>query len=105
MPSLRLTRRAIDEIPFAQKGQVLYRDTMLPGFGLRVGAQSKVFFAEGQVNRRTRRVTIGRADVFAPEVARKKALTILGDMADGHDPNAEKRQEAGEQVTLELGHR
>ncbi len=102
MPSLRFTRRAIDEIPFAQKGQVLYRDTMLPGFGLRVGAQSKVFFAEGQVNRRTRRVTIGRADVFAPEVARKKALTILGDMADGHDPNAEKRQEAAEQVTLGL---
>lgn len=102
MPSLRLTRRAIDEIPFAQNGQVLYRDTMLPGFGLRVGAQSKVFFAEGQVNRRTRRVTIGRADVFAPEVARKKALTILGDMADGHDPNAEKRQEAAEQVTLGL---
>jgi hypothetical protein len=62
MPSLRLTRTAINEIPFAQKGQVLYRDTMLPGFGLRVGAQSKVFFAEGQVNRRTRRVTIGRAD-------------------------------------------
>ncbi len=102
MPSVRLTRRAVDEIPFARKGQVLYRDTMLPGFGLRVGAQSKVFFVEGQVNRRTRRVTIGRADVFAPEVARKKALTILGDMADGHDPNAEKRQEAAEQVTLEL---
>ncbi|MCK0097497.1 tyrosine-type recombinase/integrase [Yoonia sp. F2084L] len=102
MPSLRLTRRAIDEIPFTQKGQVLYRDTMLPGFGLRVGVQSKVFFAEGQLNRRTRRVTIGRADVFAPEVARKKALTILGDMADGHDPNADKRQEAAERVTLEL---
>ncbi|MBY6090481.1 tyrosine-type recombinase/integrase [Maritimibacter alkaliphilus] len=102
MPRLRLTRRAIDEIPFTQKGQVLYRDTMLPGFGLRVGAQSKVYFAEGQVNRRTRRVTIGRADVFAPEVARKKALTILGDMAEGHDPNAEKRQEGTEKVTLEL---
>lgn len=102
MPNLRLTRRAVDEIPYALKGQVLYRDTMLPGFGLRVGAQSKVYFAEGQVNRRTRRVTIGRADVFAPEVARKKALTILGDMAEGHDPNAEKRQEGTEKVTLEL---
>ncbi|WP_353473436.1 integrase arm-type DNA-binding domain-containing protein [Salipiger sp. H15] len=102
MPSLRLTRRAIDEIPFAQKGQVFYRDTTLPGFGLPVGAQSKVFFAEGQVNRRTRRVTIGRADVFAPEIARKKALTILGDMAEGRDPNAEKREEAVEQITLEM---
>ena len=50
MPNLRLTRRAIDEIPYSQEGQVLYRDTMLPGFGMRVGAQSKVFFAEGQVN-------------------------------------------------------
>ncbi len=39
MPSLRLTRRAIDEIPFAQKGQVLYRDTMLPGFGSREAAK------------------------------------------------------------------
>ena len=64
IPSLRLTRRAIDEIPFTQKGQVLFRDAILPGFGLRVGTQSKVFFAEGQVNRRTRRVTIGRADVL-----------------------------------------
>lgn len=101
MSSLRLTRRAVDEIPFAHKGQVLYRDTILPGFGLRVGAQTKVFFAEGQMSRRTRRVTIGRADVFAPEVARKKALVILGEMAEGRDPNAEKRQENMVRVTLE----
>jgi len=100
MPSLRLTRRAVDEIPFPKNGQIFYRDTMLSGFGLRVGAKSKVFFAEGQVNRRTRRVTIGRADVFAPEIARKKALVILGDMADGVDPTAEKRKEAANKITV-----
>lgn len=49
MPSLRLTRRAVEEIPFAEKGQVLYRDTKLPGFGLRVGAQSKVFSPKGKL--------------------------------------------------------
>ena len=49
MPNLRLTRRSVDDIPFAQSGQVLYRDTLLSGFGLRVGTKSKVFFAEGQV--------------------------------------------------------
>jgi integrase len=102
MPSLRLTRRTIDEIPFAESGQVFYRDTMLSGFGLRVGTKSKVYFAEGQVNRRTRRVTIGRADVFAPDVARKRALAMLGEMADGHDPNAEKRKEQVERITLEM---
>lgn len=102
MPSLRLTRRTIDEIPFAESGQIFYRDTMLSGFGLRVGTKSKVYFAEGQVNRRTRRVTIGRADVFAPDVARKRALAMLGEMADGHDPNAEKRKEQVERITLEM---
>ena len=75
---------------------------MLPGFGLRVSTQSKVFFAEGQVDSRTRRGAIGRADFFAPEIARKKALMISGDMADGHGSNAEKRQEAAGQVTVEL---
>ncbi|WP_170447342.1 tyrosine-type recombinase/integrase [Ruegeria arenilitoris] len=102
MPNLRLTRRAVDEISYPTSGQVFYRDTLLSGFGLRVGANSKVFFAEGQVNRRTRRVTIGRADVFAPEIARKKALVNLGEMAEGRDPNAEKRKEKQERVTLEL---
>jgi len=102
MPILRLTRRAIDEISHPDRGQVFYRDTMLSGFGLRVGTQSKVFFAEGQVNRRTRRVTIGRADVFAPEIARKKALALLGEMAEGNNPNEEKRKKRSECITLEM---
>lgn len=100
MPNLRFTRRAIDEIPHPDSGQVFYRDTLLTGFGLRVGTKSKVYYVEGQVNRRTRRVTIGRADVFAPEVARKKALALLAEMADGHDPNAEKKKEVATKITL-----
>lgn len=100
MPNLRLTRRAIDELPFPESGQVFYRDTLLSGFGLRVGARSKVFFAEGQVQRRTRRVSIGRADVFAPEIARKKALALLGEMAEGRNPNEEKRKESKAKITL-----
>lgn len=100
MPNLRLTRRAIDDIPFSASGQILYRDTLLSGFGLRVGSRSKVYFAEGQVNRDTRRVTIGRADLFAPEVARKKALALLGEMAEGRNPNEEKRKETVERVKL-----
>ncbi|TNB49692.1 DUF4102 domain-containing protein [Martelella lutilitoris] len=100
MPSLRFTRRAIDELPHAESGQVFYRDTLLTGFGLRVGTQSKGYYAEGQVNRKTRRVTIGRADVFAPKVARKKALALLGEMAEGQDPNAEKKREVVARVTL-----
>ncbi len=100
MPNLRLTRRVVDEIPHPASGQVFYRDTTLIGFGLRVGTQSKVYYAEGQVNRQTRRVTIGRADVFAAEIARKRAMALLADMAEGHDPNAKKRKEVVAKVML-----
>lgn len=101
MPNLRLTRRTVDDIPHPQRGQAIYRDTMLPGFGVRVGAKSKTYIVEGQVNRRTRRVTIGRVDLFPPETARRKALVVLGEMADGVDPTDEKRKEAVKQMTVE----
>lgn len=100
MPELRLTNSEIAAIPHPQSGQVLYRDSSLRGFGVRVGTRSKMFFVEGQVNKRTRRVTIGRADVFSADVARKKALAILGDMADGADPSKEKHRKAIEGVTV-----
>jgi integrase len=100
MPNLRLTRRTIDDLPHPDSGQIFYRDTQLTGFGLRVGTQSKVYYAEGQVNRQTRRVTIGRADIFAPEIARKKAMALLAEMADGFDPNAERRKEVVGKLTL-----
>mmetsp|Transcript_23881 Transcript_23881/g.43359 ORF Transcript_23881/g.43359 Transcript_23881/m.43359 type:complete len:110 (+) Transcript_23881:188-517(+) len=83
MPNLRLTRRTVDDIPHPEHGQAIYRDTMLPGFGVRVGAKSKTYIVEGQVNRRTRRVTIGRADLFPPETARRKALVVLGTWRTG----------------------
>jgi integrase len=101
MPNLRLTRRTVDDIPHPERGQAIYRDTLLPGFGVRVGAKSKTYIVEGQVNRRTRRVTIGRADLFPPETARRKALVVLGEMADGVDPTAEKRKEVVKGMTVE----
>lgn len=101
MSNLHFTKRAIEALPYAEQGQKLYRDTTLRGLGVRVGSSSKVFFVEGQVNRRTRRVTIGRADVLSVEEARRRALSALSDMAGGVDPNQEKRRVAQEAVTLD----
>lgn len=95
MPSLRLSRGAIDDIPLAASGQVLYRDTLLSGFGLRVGSRSKAYCAEGQVNRTTQRVTIGRAKLSAPEVAHKKALALLRGNGRGPYPQRGKAQGDG----------
>ena len=90
MPTIRLTKRIVETLPHPDAGQTLYRDDSLSDFGLRVGTRSKVFFAEGQVRRRTVRVTIGRADLLSPEVARQRAKALLGQMADGQDPNRAK---------------
>jgi hypothetical protein len=70
MPTIRLTKRTIEAVPFAATGQVLYRDEELTGFGLRVGNRAKTFFAEGQVQRRTIRLTIGRYPLMSPESPR-----------------------------------
>ncbi len=101
MPSLHLTKAVIDRIPFTESGQLFFRDNVLRGFALRVGQTSKVFVVEGQANRTTRRVTIGRADVIPPEVARRKALVILGEMAEGLDPNRAKRERRAEGITVD----
>ncbi|HUS54152.1 MAG TPA: integrase arm-type DNA-binding domain-containing protein, partial [Thermohalobaculum sp.] len=100
MSNLRFTKRAVEAIQHPTSGQVIYRDTQLRGFGLLVGTKKKAYFAEGQVSGRTRRVSIGRADVFCPDVARKMALAFLSDMAMGKSPIEEKRRKAQEQVTL-----
>jgi integrase len=100
MPSIRLTKRTIDAIEPPASGQVFYRDLDLAGFGLRVGTISKVFFAEGQVRRRTVRVTIGKYELISPETARKRALKLLGEMAEGYDPHAERRAKRASAMTL-----
>lgn len=101
MPVLHFTRTAIDKIEPPASGQVLYRDATLPGFGLRVGIKSKMYFVEGQVRRRTVRATIGRHDVFTPEVARRRALKVLAEMADGRNPNEERRTKRAAAMTLQ----
>src|SRR5210317_445160 len=100
MPKLHFTKRVIEALPCTEQGQKLYRDTTLRGLGVRVGASSKVFFVEGQVSGRTRRVSLGRADVLSVEEARHRALVALSDMSAGVDPKQEKRRVAQESVTL-----
>lgn len=100
MPTIKLTKRTIDAIASPLTGQVLYRDADLSGFGLRVGTKSRVFFAEAQVNRRCVRVTIGKYGPIAPERARKLAMKLLSEMAEGHDPNADRKAKRAMTMTL-----
>lgn len=96
----KITKSFVDSIPYPDAGQNFYRDTELKGFGLRVGTGSKVYFAEGKVNNKTVRVTIGRHGVFAPEQARTEAKSILGMIARGLNPNDVDKAKKAKSVTL-----
>jgi integrase len=100
--TIKLTKSAVDRIPFTAHGQELHYDSELSGFGLRVGARSKAYFAEWKLHgRKTRRVTIGRHGPFTPETARRRAMSLLADMQSGIDPTAERRKEQAKGVTLQ----
>lgn len=100
MPVLKLTKTAVENLPFTSNGQLLYCDTELPGFWLLVGKTSKTYLAKGRVNRRDVRCTIGKHGVFTTEEARRDARLMLADMARGIDPNAIKKEKARKRLTF-----
>lgn len=101
MPTIRLTKSAVDALPFEATGQKIYRDDQLPGFGLVVGSKSKTYIVEARVGGRNVRCTVGRATLLSAEVARQKAKALLGEMAEGRNPNAKKKAQSAAEITLE----
>ena len=96
----KLTKSVVDTIPYPETGQKFYRDSEIKGFGLRVGTGSKVYIAEGKVNNKTVRVTIGRHGIFTAEQARQEAKNILGMIARGINPNDADKAKRARGVTL-----
>lgn len=91
-----LTKRAVDA---AKPGETLWDDD-LPGFGVRVGATgTKAYVVKFRANGRQRWMTLGRHGVLTPEEARREARRVLGDVAKGGDPAAD-RAKARRGVTL-----
>jgi hypothetical protein len=99
--TLKLTKRAVDQLPFAVRGQILYRDAEQPGFGLLIGRTTKTYTAEKRVRGRTVRTTLSRVGVLTAEQARQRAVLMLGRMTEGIDVNAERRGRVTGAITLQ----
>jgi integrase len=98
---MKLTKAVIDKLPVPGSGYALYRDDELPGFGVRVThAGVKSFFLEKRIHRKVKRLTIGRYGVLTAEQARREAVKLLGRIASGGDPVADKAQGRLESVSL-----
>lgn len=100
--SVRLTKSVIDKLePTPGKDQSFYRDETLKGFALRVTANGvKSFVLETRINGRVKRITLGKFGNITAEEARKQAKTLLGSVAKGEDPIAEKKTQLVNAMTL-----
>jgi len=83
---IAITEDFIDNAVRPSSGQIIYRDSKLVGFGLRVTSGSKSFIVEHRVNGKNSRVTIGRADLFSVAEARDEGAQLLRQMIRGVEP-------------------
>jgi site-specific recombinase XerD len=101
----KLTKQVVDALKPSKvgvKGSYSFTwDQELRGFGVQVMASGLKSFVVQYRNaeRRSRRIVIGRYGVLTVEEARRKAKTVLGEIADGIDP-AEKKEAAGDTATV-----
>ncbi|MEM1402359.1 MAG: tyrosine-type recombinase/integrase [Pseudomonadota bacterium] len=103
----KLTKSFIDRIPLpspkpdGSANQAIYRDDALTGFGLLVGSGgTRSFFVERRVDGRVKRISVGRYGHLTPAQARIRAQELLGSIALGKDPAAERRARNAASVTL-----
>jgi integrase len=100
----RITKRLVDATE-ARAGTVIVWDSDVKGYGLRVTAGgTKAYIVKYRAGRGRnapqRRLTIGKhGSPWTPELARREALRLLGEVAKGSDP-AEARKAEARTMTL-----
>lgn len=98
----KLTKTLIDELKPATDGkQYIVMDTATPGFGIRVGSQSKTFLVVKRIPHGTpKKITLGKYGSLTLEAARKLALETMAQLAHGVDVNTEKKAAKVEQKAV-----
>ena len=100
--TVKLTKSVVDRLTAPATGQAFYRDSELKGFALRVTAGgAKSFVMEKRIEGKVRRLTVARVGELTAEQARKKAQGLLGQVAMGINPIAEREKARLQAVTLE----
>lgn len=98
---VKLPKYVVDRFAPPQTVQRFPRDAQIKGFGLRITpSETKSFIVEKRVNGRVRRMTLGRYGELTVEQARKEARKLLGQVATGTDPVAEKHRHHALSISL-----
>jgi integrase len=98
----KLTKRVVDAAENRSSEYFIW-DEELPGFGLRVFKSGKrSYLVQYRTAGRTRRYTIGLHGPWTPETARKRARSLLGQIAQGENPAEQRRLDAKAITVKEL---
>jgi integrase len=92
----RLTDSTVRSLGAPEKGNKIYYDTLVDGFGLRVthgGARSFILNYFTRATRRERRITLGDIDTWSAVKARDHARELKRDIDAGRDPLAAIEEE------------
>ena len=98
---LKITKSYVDRLDAPAFGQAFIRDSELKGFAVRITATgTKSFILEKRIDGKVKRLTLGRYPALTVEQARKEAYKLLGYIATGRNPPAEKKYKALHSTTL-----
>lgn len=101
---LTFTIAALDALPLPESGtRSTYHDTKVTGLQLRVTANgTKTFYIFQRVNGKPERVKVGEHPypIMSIDQARKRAKEIIHQIAQGQSPNAAKREDKAQSLTL-----
>src|SRR5262249_52555161 len=91
----KLMQASISRLEPPEAGRLFYWDETLPGFGIMVTAGGhRSYVVQYRAGGRSRRMKIGDTRYLQLDDARRQAKALLGDVARGGDPLAEKRKAA-----------
>src|SRR5438552_1519167 len=95
MPSIKLTKSAIDTLPMP-RSDLVYWDAGCPGFGVKVTPKGRkvfiVLYRTGGAGSKLRKYTIGPYGRVTLHQARVAAQKVFAAKLEGRDPAAEKKK-------------
>lgn len=101
MPTLKLTKRTVETLVTPTDKRVYYRDSDARGLQLCITPTGhKSWQLYRRVHGRPQRILIGTYPEVTPHLARKRAIELAGEIAQGRDPQTARRQKRRE-TTLE----
>jgi len=97
---IKISKTTVAALPHPTSGQVIYRDSKMSGFCVRVGVNTKTYLLQKKLNGKQLKVKLGVDGDITAATARKMAEEAKGEIAKGINPTDRKRASRAKGITL-----